>query len=224
MKLEKLTGLYYATDELLQDAAALTAEVNGWYNEEFAFVCADAVFNGSGAGQPLGILNAPALVTVAQESGQGVDSIVHANLANMYTRMTPSERMKAKWYMNNDVWSQLLTLEDSGSTRPIFMGPGNQIMDAPNGTIYGRPIEVVEHCATLGDVGDIVFASLGRYRMIEKGGVDQTTSIHVRFLQGETAFKFKKRLNGEPRERTAITPANGTVTTSPFVALATRTA
>ena len=222
LKLEKLTGLFYATEELLQDSAALTAEVSNWYVEEMRFAQEDAIVNGSGAGQPLGILNAPALVTVAKEGSQAADTILHANLAKMYMRMTPSSRSNAVWLINNDVWAQLLTLEDSGGTRPIFMGPGNQITDAPNGTIYGRPIIVTEHCQTLGNAGDIVFADLGRYRFIEKGGVDQTQSIHVRFVQGETAFRFKKRVNGEPRERTAVTPANGSTTVSPFVTLAAR--
>ena len=40
------------------------------YFEDVAFI------SGTGAGQPLGILNAPALVTVSKETGQAADTIV----------------------------------------------------------------------------------------------------------------------------------------------------
>jgi HK97 family phage major capsid protein len=59
MDLEKLTGVYYATDELLADGPALEAEVRSWFIEEFGFKFDDAIMRGTGAGMPLGILNAP---------------------------------------------------------------------------------------------------------------------------------------------------------------------
>ena len=66
--LKKLTGMAYAPDELLEDTVALDAWLSGAFINEFGFKIDDAIINGLGAGQPLGILNAPCLVSVAKET------------------------------------------------------------------------------------------------------------------------------------------------------------
>jgi hypothetical protein len=60
MDLDKLTGLCYATDELLQDTSALEAWIKEAFNTEFTFKLEDAIINGTGSGMPLGILNSGA--------------------------------------------------------------------------------------------------------------------------------------------------------------------
>jgi HK97 family phage major capsid protein len=86
----------------------------------------------------------------------------------------------------------------------------------------GRPVIPVEYCSTLGTVGDIVLADLSQYIVIDKGGVQTAESIHVRFAYDERTFRATYRIDGQPWHRSAITPANGSNTQSPFVALATR--
>ncbi len=71
LELMKLAALCYLTDELLEDAVALDGYINKWFPAEIGFKLDDAVINGDGAGKPLGILNAPCLVSVAAEGGQG---------------------------------------------------------------------------------------------------------------------------------------------------------
>lgn len=51
LSLKKLTGLCYATDELLQDAAALEAVIRQAFAEEFGFKIDDAILSGSGEGE-----------------------------------------------------------------------------------------------------------------------------------------------------------------------------
>jgi HK97 family phage major capsid protein len=80
----------------------------------------------------------------------------------------------------------------------------------------------VEYCATLGTVGDLVLADMSQYAVIEKGGLQQATSIHVAFVTDETAFRAVYRLDGQPKWRTPLTPFKGSNTLSPFVTLATR--
>jgi HK97 family phage major capsid protein len=46
------------TDELLQDSTALTAIASQAFSEEIMFMTEDAIVEGTGAGQPLGYLNA----------------------------------------------------------------------------------------------------------------------------------------------------------------------
>ena len=87
----------------------------------------------------------------------------------------------------------------------------------------GRPVLTVEYCATLGTVGDIILADLGEFLLGDRtGGVQTQTSIHVKFIESETAFRFIWRVDGAPAWSSATTPLNGTATVSPFVTLAAR--
>lgn len=89
LKLNKLTGLCYATDEVMEDATALEDTVNIAFVDEFGFKISDAIVNGSGAGMPLGVVNAGCLVTVDKEAGQAADTIVYENIVNMWARLMP---------------------------------------------------------------------------------------------------------------------------------------
>ena len=58
--------------------------------------------------------------------------------------------------------------------------------------------------------------------LIDKGGIQQVQSLHVRFLQDEQVLKFTYRVDGAPRTNVAVTPNKGTDTQSPYIALAAR--
>lgn len=223
LELNKLIGLCYATDELLQDAAALESIINYAFQMEFTYQLEDAVINGTGAGQPLGIMNAPARIDVAKEAGQAADTIVSENIVNMWSRMWAPSRKNAVWFINQDCEPQLHSMYVAvGATGvPVYL-PAGGLSAAPYATLYGRPVIPVEYCQTVGDLGDILFADLSQYWMIDKGGMQQAESIHVRFIYDETCFRFVYRADGQPSWPGTITPANSTTTLSPFVALAER--
>lgn len=219
LDLEKLTGVYYATDELLMDATALEQEVESWFTDEFGFKLDDAILRGTGAGMPLGILGHPALVTQAAEGGQAVDTVVAANIQKMFARMLPRSLSNAVWFINQEVWPHLFAMNQANM--PVFM-PGGSLAGAPFGTLLGRPIVPLEQASAIGDVGDIMLLDLDQYLLIEKGGIESASSIHVRFLTDETTFRFVMRVNGQPIPSSAITPYKGAATLSPFVTLAAR--
>jgi HK97 family phage major capsid protein len=223
LTLQKLIGLFYATDELLQDATAISSIVNEWFSDEFGFKLDDGIYNGTGVGQPLGILNSPARVVVAKEAGQTAATIVKANIEKMYARMAPGSLSNADWCINQEVWPQLFNLSQAVGVggQPVFL-PANGMAGAPNGTLLGRPIIPIEQAAALGTEGDITFCDCRQYLAIRKGGVQSASSIHVRFLYDETAFRFVTRFNGAPIPIAPLTPYKGTGTISPFVTLATR--
>lgn len=223
LRLEKLIGLCYATDELLMDAAALEQVIQQGFSEEIAFQVDDAVYSGSGAGKPLGVMASPALVTVPKEAGQGADTVVSENISKMWARMWAKSRANAAWFINQDVEPQLdamgVTVGLGGI--PTYMPPGG-LADAPYGRLKGRPVVIVEQASTVGDTGDILLADLSQYLLIDKGGVQAATSIHVQFVTDETAFRFVYRVDGEPVWNAPLTPFKGSNTLSPFVALAAR--
>ncbi|MFA4973652.1 MAG: phage major capsid protein [bacterium] len=223
MKLEKMMGLCYATDENLQDATQLGAIISQGFTEEFGFKLSDEIFRGDGAGKCLGILSSPALVTIAKETGQAADTIVTENILKMWKCR---KGRNLAWLYNQELEDQLETL-----TLAIGTGGVEMRLFAPPtvaggfGTIKGAPAIPVEVASGAGDVGDIVLADLSQYLLIDKGDIQTAESIHVMFLTDESTFRFIYRVNGQPMAKSKITPYKRTDSNfyvSPFVTLAAR--
>ena len=181
----------------------------------------DAFLNGIGAGQPVGIINADALVTVAKETGQAATTIVSENIDKMYSRMLPSSRANAIWLAHPDTLPQIVSLSRSVGTggSAVMM---NSMAGAAPASIYGRPLIISEKCQSIGSAGDIYFVDLSYYVIGDRQSISMAASPHVRFQNDETVWRFTQRVDGKPWIESALTPRNGTNTLSPFVALATR--
>ena len=226
LKLKKLAALCYLTDELIQDAAALQSMVMAMYPEEFAWLIDDAVYRGAGGGQPVGILGHASAVNVAIEAGQTLanGAIVYENIVNMFVRMVPSSMPKAEWYVNQSTlpWLYSMALAVGFGGVPVYM-PANGVSSAPYGTLMGKKVNVIEQAAALGTVGDIAFLDASQYVLAQKGGIDQASSMHVRFLNDETVLRFVQRIDGQPLWNSPLTPADASANTlSPFIFLAAR--
>jgi HK97 family phage major capsid protein len=217
LKLKKVAALCYATDELLEDAVALESWINQYVPEELRFKVEDAIMNGDGVGKPLGILSSPALVSATRTDASEIDA---NDIARMWAR---------RWVRSNDyVWfaapnimPQLVAM--TVGQMPVYLPPGG-LSGSQYGTIYGRPLIETEYNPTLGTLGDLLLVSPSQYALIQKGGIQSASSIHVQFVTDETAFRFVYRVDGEPAWNSALTPFNGSSdTVSPFVALAATT-
>lgn len=223
LELKELIGLAYVTNKLLQDASALEAVFVQAFSEEMTFMKEDARINGTGAGQPLGILPANSTIEVAAETGQAANTLLYENVVNMWSRMWARSRANAVWLINQDVEPQLLsmTLNAGVGGHPVYLPPGG-LSAAPFGTLMGRPVIPSEYCQTLGTKGDVILWDPTQYVEIEKGGMQADQSIHVRFTTNENTFRFITRVDGQPLWNSALTPFKGTNTKSPQVVLATR--
>lgn len=222
LELQKVAALCWATDELLQDAALVGQVIGEAARNELTFFAENAIINGTGVGQPLGILSSPCLVSQAAEALQG-DTVVAENLVHMWERRwSPGNYV---WLINQEVESQLMMLDlpAGGAGALVYLPPGG-FSSAPYGSIFGRPVIVTEYNQELGTVGDIILADLSQYYLATKGGIQEASSIHVHFVYDESVFRFVMRVDGQPSWSSALTPFEATAghTVSPFVALATR--
>ncbi|MEY9383739.1 HK97 family phage major capsid protein [Bradyrhizobium japonicum] len=230
MELDKLTGLCYATDESLQDAAVLEPWLKEAFNTEFTFKLEDAIVNGTGVGMPLGILNSGALVTVSKEANQAANTLLSMNILKMWSRLPMRSRKNAVWLINPDVEPMFGQL-----SMPVFNVDNSQIVgglpayvsytpptDSAYAKLQGRPVIPTEYNNTLSGLGDIILFDPTAYLAIDKGQMQQASSIHVRFIYDETCFRFVYRFNGQPKWRTARTPYKGSNSQSPFVTLQAR--
>lgn len=225
LKLVKLGVLVYLTNELIDDGGtALQQYVSRKASEEFNFMLGDSLVNGTGVGQPLGILNAPSLVSIAKETGQTAATIVPENVVKMQSRFFAPNDANSVWLHNQDIGPQmhLMTLGIGTAGVVVYMPPGG-LSAAPYATLQGRPMLATEFNATLGTQGDLIKADLGQVLSISKGGIMSAASIHVEFLTDQLALRFIMRLNAQPWENAPITPYKGTSNTqSNFVTLDTR--
>ncbi|MFA7462326.1 MAG: phage major capsid protein, partial [Anaerovoracaceae bacterium] len=144
------------------------------------------------------------------------------NLSKMWARLPARSRRNAIWLINQEVEPQLDTMSIVAGTaalEPRFVTYG------PDGVlrIKARPVIAIEQADQLGAVGDIMLVDLNQYLLIDKGPMQSAASIHVRFIEDETTFRFVYRVNGQPIWNQPLTPYKGANTQSPFVALAART-
>jgi len=224
LELKKIAGLAYASDEILEDSPMSMENIlrNG-FRDGLNFTLNNVFIRGTGAGQPLGILNAPCLVSVGKETGQLADTIVFENIVKMYARM--HDVSGAVWLANQNCLPQLAAMSLSVGTggAPVWL-PAGGISGAPYDTLMGKPLIWSKHCSTLGDQGDIILADWSQYLVGQKSGQSATgkfdTSIHLKFDADQTCFRFVFRIDGQPWWPSALTPPQATTDTlSPFVVL-----
>jgi len=223
LKLNKLMGICYATDELLEDTNALAQTITEGFRDEFDFKITDHIINGTGSGEALGILNSGCVVSVGKEPGQAKDTIVFENINNMWSRLMAKSRPSAVWVINQDCEPQLNQMSIAVGTGgvPVYM-PAGGASASPYGTLFGRPVVPIEQCQTVGTTGDIMLCDFSQYKAIDKGGLKGEVSIHVQFLVDEQVFRFTYRFDGQPLLGSAITPFKGTNTLSHFIKLDSR--
>lgn len=224
LKLKKLGVLVPTTEELLADAVALEAFIRLGGNRALVKAAEKYIIRGIGGGQPVGILNSGALVTVGREIGQLPDTIVYENIKNMWSRGYADSRPNMIWLINQSIEPQLygmgITVGLGGS--PVYMPPGGT-SSSPYGTLFGRPVIPSVHCSKLGDVGDILLIDPAEYLVIEKGGIQEAISVEYGFASGETYYRFIMRFDGQPMWDKVFTPEQATTATqSPFVTLEAR--
>jgi len=227
IRLNALKALVPISNELLEDAPGLSQWIMRQITKKMDYKLKDGIINGTGVGQPLGIMNSPCLVTIAKESGQAADSLVFENVNHMYARMYAPCRANAVWVINQDLEYALDLMafpQPSGSTSsyPAYL-PAGGLSSSPYGTLKGKPVLPTEAMQTLGDLGDILFADFNSYLLVAKaGGARTDMSMHFFFDYDVQALRVVFRVTGMPWWNAPITRADGTNTLSCFVTLAER--
>ena len=221
---KKLTGFALVPNELLQDSLiSFAALIETLWPQALAFFEDLAFMAGSGVGEPSGFLGAgnSASVAVTKESGQAADTIVVENVIKMYSRMLPSSLARGIWVCSPEAIPELYTMALSVGTGggPVMLT--NVAGPAPM-TIFGRPLIVSEKAGRLGDRSDLSFVDLSYYLVGDRQTMTASSSTDWKFGNDQTAFRIIQRVDGRPWLQSAITPANGGPTLSPFVEIADR--
>jgi len=212
-------------NELLQDSIiSFAAFIDDILPAAISWFEDTAFMTGNGVGQPLGVLNSPAIVSVTKETGQVADTVVWENIVKMYSRMLPASLGSAVWVANLDTFPQLATMSLAVGTGGSAIWLNNGVVGPPM-TILGRPVIFTEKVPTIGGAGsgkDISFIDFGYYLIGDRMQMRAESSGHFQFGTDQTVYRIIERVDGRGWLQSAITPQNSTNTLSPFVVLGER--
>lgn len=216
------------SSELAEDAVSIEADIQTAMQTATAYTVDHACLFGTGVRQPLGVLNSPALVTVAAEGSQTADTLTALNIAKMVGRMDPASITKAEWFANPTLLPELFRLNfgartdagaaiaDTAVSAPLFQSFGDGRF-----SLFGRPLNLVELMPAKGDLGDLLFADWSRYAIGVRRGARIERSNAPGWMKDSVDYRITMRVAGQPMNSAPITPQRGD-TFSPFVALAAR--
>jgi len=225
LQASKLATRCDVPNELLQDSIiSFAAFIDNILPAAIAWFEDVAFMTGNGVGQPLGVLESPALVTVTKETGQAADTIVWENIVKLYARMLPASLASAVWIANIDTFPQFATMSLAIGTGGSAIWLNNGVVGPPM-SILGRPVIFTEKVPTLGGGGsgkDVSFIDFGYYLVGDRMQMRAESSVHAQFTTDQTVYRVIERVDGRGWLQSAITPKNGTNTLSPFVTLGER--
>lgn len=211
----KLVMFTRASDELLEDSAislaAFLSSNMGFagaiqWMEDYAFL------QGTGVGQPLGIVNAPCTLSGTRA---GANTVTYPDLTGMMRRFLPTG--KGVWIISQSAMAQLLELAGP-SGNPSYLW-GSAVNGAPS-SLLGLPVIWTEKLPALGTAGDVLLIDPTYYLV---GDRQMTTIESTKFERWEydvTSWRAVHRVDGQPWLSTHLTYADGTTQVSPFVRLA----
>jgi HK97 family phage major capsid protein len=220
-RLNKLTCLVPVTEELMEDAPSLDAYLRRTVEAKFVSEQNFCIVQGSGAGEPWGLLNSPALVSVAKETGQDAKTLVLDNILKAWVALAPGSESSAIWLAHKNVLPELMRMSLGAvlSPAPVYL-PAGGVSGKPFDTLLGRPVIFSEACPPLGNQGDLILCDLSKYQVTMKAsGIRTDISVHAFFEYDTSCFRFVFRCSGSPLWSAPIAARDGGGYYSPFIAI-----
>lgn len=220
--------LVRVSNELAADAPAFDRQLGQAMVAAVAIGLDMAFLAGNGAGQPLGILNAPVTITVAKESGQAANTLFLQNLANMVGKLHPASFARSVWLVHPTAVPSLYlmsyTVKNVAGTENVGGTAAQAITQDADGTlrIFGRPVAVTEACSAFSAAGDIMLCDFSRYAVGLRADASIKRDESVYFASDELAFRLTLRVDGQPQDGATTKLKDGSNTVSPFVVLGAR--
>lgn len=192
----KLAAYTVASDELLTDAGiGLEDLLKALFRGAVMDAWEHYWLNGTGSGQPLGILHSNATGTIEVSRATGGNDFDLADALAMKTRLLVKNPAKVAWGMHPFLEADLVNLALNGNTCLSYVPNLN---DAPPLRLLGYPVVFSEHMADPGEAGDVVLGDFSGYIKVMRQDVTIDTSIHYKFINDQTTWRVVTRAGGKP--------------------------
>jgi HK97 family phage major capsid protein len=212
---QKLMMNVSASREILEDSNSISAVLGPQMVYGIQQMADEACLTGDGIGKPLGVLNAPATISVNRSTA---NKIVFSDIAAMYARLHPTFFRGAVWVANPSTLPQLLTLADAASNY-IWAPSMGMVQGVPNMPLFGLPVLFSDKLPGLGSKGDLMLINFENYALGIRQGATLESTNAARWLEDLVSFRVCLRLGGQPLLDTPIMPRTGGDTLSAFIAL-----
>ena len=214
----KLVGGCWVSNELEDDYGNFGDFMTLAFGQAIRFIEDDYFLWGSGAGVPLGAINAAngSLISVTRNA---IGLLNWTDIAHMVERLLPLSWETAVWLLNPDVIDELFEANAPAANQAA-------VLDLSERKLWGIPFIPTEKCQALGTQGDIALCDFGHgHYVIADKEILVSASRHVPgsygFATDETYWKVVLRTDGQPLMAAPITPYRGANTLSAFIVLTT---
>jgi len=187
---------------------AMSPNLFRYFGEALANTLDNKILNGTGSGQPLGLLVAATAANKGSVTRASAGLIKIADIAGMINKI--SDLNNSVWYACNSVKGELLQLV-IGSSLAGYVPQGALPNSVPFDTLLGRPIIYGDFGAALGTVGDLVLINTSKYIMPVLGTTEYAESLEFSFDTGQRFLRIIGACGGSPRYITPFTAANAEV-------------
>jgi HK97 family phage major capsid protein len=208
----KLVCYTEASDELLEDSAiSLQALLNQIFTAVSQWERQNAFINGSGAGQPLGVISAPCTIALNPAAANAIGVNDLARMLESFQGVNPV------WFLSRRWMSELLQLNGPAANPSYVFMPSAR--DGYPATLFGFPLFFVEQMPGPGSNGSVLLADWSKYIVGDRQAITVDTTKIYRFQNDITSWRCVSRVDGQPWLNLPLTWSDGTTQTSPFVIL-----
>lgn len=212
-RIHKVGGYVEVSNELIADSPqSIEALLRSLFGIAVASKIERNILQGSGVGEPLGILNADCTIGVTTAAN---DTFAYADVLSMWSRFKNVSGQTPVWICHPSLIPQVGTLAVASGSPVVWAG---NLAGGQPSTLLGYPIIFSEHMNQWkGD--DMLLADLGAYVLFERQALSIAFSEHAAFTSDKGTWRFTARNDGKPWLKNAITLADptGSYTVSPFV-------
>ena len=152
------------------------------YRGAMVYTIDNAILQGSGTGQPLGIVNTAGINLVTRNTDNVVN---YSDLVNLKHAVKGVHRSGSNYVVEDSVEAGL-ELQTDTLGRPLFRA---SMANGPFDRLIGYPYIVGTNNPTLGTSGDIIFGNLRHYVLVMEEEITLARSEHVKFRENKVAFK-----------------------------------
>lgn len=152
----------------------------------------DITIDGTGSSQPLGAFNTNngALIKVPRATAT---TFTAADAFKMYEQHTHGPN--SVWMISRKVLAQLFAMQTTNNTMVTFL---SNLRDKAPATLLGLPVIVSDLLPTLGTEGDVALVNGDFYAMGLRQALTVESSIHYKFVNDITTYRFVARAGGIP--------------------------
>lgn len=212
-RIYKVGGYVEVSNELISDSPQ---SIEALLRSLFAIAIGSKnernILFGTGAGEPLGILNAPCTVGVTTATN---DTFAYADVLSMWARFRAVSGGTPVWIAHPSLIPQIGTLAVAAGSPVVWAG--NLAAGQPS-TLLGYPILFSEHMNQW-KTNDMLLADLGAYIMFERQALSIAYSEHAAFTSDKGTWRFTARNDGKPwlKDKISLAQPGAAYTVSPFV-------